>query len=1043
MKCPKCQAENPENAHFCGNCGTQIFAPKEPEIPTPRPVPPTPPSHTPIRALLRRSLFAKRYEVIEELGSGGMGRLYRVLDKKINQEVALKLLRPEISRDRKTIERFSNELKLARQISHKNVCRMYHLAEESGTHYIIMEYIPGQDLQSMIKMTKQLSTETAVSVAKQICEGLTEAHRLGVVHRDLKPGNIMIDREGNTRITDFGIALSLEAKGITESGRLIGTPEYMSPEQAQDKDVDQRSDIYSLGVILYEMVTGEVPFTGTTPLMISIKHIEEIPKDPKLLNPQIPDALRNLILKCLEKRKEGRYQSAQELRSELIKIEESIRDTKKVVKVRRLFTLKALTFPIRLPKFLFPALVVILAVALILAVWSPWSRETSPPLPTDKPSLAVLYFKNNTGDPSLDHWRTAIADLLITDLSQSKYLRVLSGEVIFDLLTQLNQLDAQVYSYDVLMEVARRGGVENVLIGNYTRAGNRFRLNVTLQDARTGELIASESVEGTGERSFYSMVDELTRRVKANFRLPDEVIAADIDQLVEQITTSSPEALRYYTEGVENIRQTEYDQAIMSLERAVEIDPKFAMAYESIATAYNNLGYSSVAREYLEKAFELSDRVSERELYQIQGEYYRLTETTYDKAIEVYNKLLVLYPEDGDANNRLGLTYKSIEEWDKAIERYEVCIQNRYDRFFYYVNTAEVYMAKGMYERAGQILELYLDEISDSAWVHGDYAINYLCQRQYEFALIEADSAISLDPTHYHAYWIKGDIYHSQGNFTAADNQYRILLAEEEEVARIFGWDSLAALYVTQGRFDDAIVQATQGLQAADTVGVMPWKMWLSSCLAYMNMKSGNYEEALEICNAALQTDVGGERLDLQRRVLFFKGLTQVAMNSLTEARRSADELKRQIDRGLNRKEIRYFYHLIGMIELARGNFPQAISYFNQAIFLLPHQYYRHPWIVGNDRALFLDSLAQAYFRSGDLDEAQEEFGKIQVLTVGRLDYGDIYAKSYYWLGKIFEQKKWRQLAKDNYQKFLDLWRDADAGIPEVEDARRGLATLR
>jgi serine/threonine protein kinase/Flp pilus assembly protein TadD len=1041
MKCSKCQAENPENAHFCGNCGTQILAPKEPKISTPRPVPPPSPSPTPIRELPRKSLFASRYEVIEELGSGGMGRLYRVLDTKINQEVALKLLRPEISRDRKTIERFSNELKLARQISHKNVCRMYHLAEESGTHYIIMEYIQGQDLQSMIKMTKQLSTETAVSVAKQICEGLIEAHRLGVVHRDLKPGNIMIDREGNTRILDFGIALSLEAKGITESGRLIGTPEYMSPEQAQDKDVDQRSDIYSLGVILYEMMTGEVPFTGTTPLMISIKHIEEIPKDPKLLNPQLPDALRNLILKCLEKRKEGRYQSAQELRSELIKIEETIRDTKKVVKVRRPFTLKTLALPIKLPKFLFPVLVVTLAVALILVIWRPSSREEAVPIPTDKPSLGVLYFKNNTGDSSLDHWRTAIADLLITDLSQSKYLRVLSGEVIFDLLTQLNQLDAQVYSYDVLMEVARRGGVENVLIGNYTRAGNRFRLNVTLQDARTGELIASESVEGTGERSFYSMVDELTRRIKANFRLPDEIIAADIDQLVEQITTSSPEALKYYSEGVEHIRQTEYDQAIVSLERAAEIDPEFAMAYESIATAYNNLGYSSLAREYLEKAFELSNRVSERELYQIQGEYYRLTETTYDKAIEVYNKLLALYPEDGDANNRLGLIYKSIEEWDKAIERFEVCIQNRY--FFYSVNAAEVYMAKGMYERAGQILELYLDELSDSAWVHGSYAINYLCQRQYEFALIEADRAISFDPTHYHAYWIKGDIYHCQGNFTAADNQYRILLAEEEEVARVFGWDSLAALSVTQGKFDDAIAQTTQGLQVADRVGLMPWKMWLSSCLAYMNMKSGNYQEALNICNVALQTDMGGERLDLQRRVLYFKGLTQVAMNSLTEARRSADELKRQIDRGLNRKEMRYFYHLIGMIELARGNFPQAISYFNQAIFLLPNQYYRHPWIVGNDRALFLDSLAQAYYKSGDLDEAQEEFGKIQVLTVGRLDYGDIYAMSYYWLGKIFEQKDWRQLAKDNYQKFLDLWRDADAGIPEVNDARRGLTTLR
>ena len=1041
MKCPKCNTDNPENAHFCGNCGAQLPtpSPKEAELPT-QPLP------TPVRGLSRGAVFAKRYEIIEELGKGGMGRLFRVLDTKIHQEVALKILRPEISRDKITIQRFSNELKLARKISHKNVCRMYHIAEESGTHYITMEYIPGEDLQGMIKMTKQLSIETAVSIAKQISEGLVEAHRLGVVHRDLKPGNIMIDREGNARILDFGIALSLEAKGITESGRLIGTPEYMSPEHAQDKGVDHRSDIYSLGVILYEMITGQVPFTGDTPIMVSIKHVEEIPKDPKLLNPQIPEVLSALILKCLEKRKEHRYKNAEELHSELVKIEDSIRDTKKVAKVRRPFTLKALTAPLRLPKFLFPTLVAalaVLAVALILVIWRPWSRGGAAQIPTDKPSLAILYFKNNTGNPSLDHWRTAITDLLITDLSQSKFLRVLSSERIFDILSQLDQLDAQVYSYDVLSDISRRGSVENVLIGNFTRAGDRFRLNVTLQDARTGELIASDSVEGSGERSFYSMVDELTRRIKANFRLADDVIAADIDRQVERIYTGSPEALRYFTEGVEYFRQNENDQAIVALERATEIDPEFAMAYESLGSAYNNMGYSSVARDYFRRAFELSDRVSERELYQIQGEYYRLTESTFDKAIEAYNNLLALYPEDGDANNRLGLLYKSIEEWDKATERFEVCIQNRYHRDFFYVNLAEVYMAKGMYERAGQILELFLDEIGDSPWVHGDYAINYLCQRQYEFAHVEADRAIALDPTHYHALWIKGDIYHSQGNFTAAENQYRSLLTKEEEVARIFGWDNLAGLYLSQGKLDDAIAQATQGLQVAVNLGENPWKMWLSSFLAYITMKSGRYQEALNVCNDALQTDVGGERLDLQRRVLYFKGLVQVAMNALTEARRTADELKRQIDTGLNRKEIRYFNHLIGMIELERKNYPQAIKYLDQAISLLPHQYYRHPWLVGNDRALFFDSLAQAYFRSGDLDEAQEEYGKIQALTIGRLDYGDIYAKSYYWLGKINDQRGWGQLAKDNYQSFLDLWRDAIEDMTEVEDARRRLARLR
>jgi serine/threonine protein kinase/Tfp pilus assembly protein PilF len=1048
MKCIKCQADNPENAHFCGNCGARLV-PQDPDFPLPRSTPSkkddeaTKPLPTPLGELNRGAMFAKRYQIIEDLGRGGMGRLYRVLDTKINQEVALKILRPEISRDQETIGRFSNELRLARQVAHKNVCRMYHLGETEGTHFIIMEYIPGQDLQSMIKMTKQLSMETAVSIAMQICEGLAEAHRMGVIHRDLKPGNVMIDKEGNARILDFGIARSLESRGMTQSGHLIGTPEYMSPEQAQDTGIDQRSDIYSLGIILYEMVTGKVPFTGDTPISITIKHIEETPKSPQELAPNIPEVLNHLILKCLAKNKEYRYQSAKQLYTELAKIGESIKDTKRIPRSRKPFFFKDLTRPFGLPKYFFPLLVLILAIALVLAIWKPWEGRTPPQLPGDKPSLAILYFKNNTGEPSLDHWRTALSDLLITDLSQSRYLYVMSGENMFDILNQLGLLETQTYSSDVLRDLARRGSVENVIVGNYTKAGNIFRINITLQDAGSGELIGSESVQGTGEQSFYGMVDELTRRIKENFQIPDEAIAADLDEQVGQITTSSPEALRYYTEGMEFIRQADYGRALEVLEAAEEIDPEFAMAYEATATVYNNLGYTSEAREYFQRAFELSDRVSERELYQIQGEYYRSTETTFDKAIEAYERLLALYPEDGDANNRLGLLYKSIEEWDKAIERYEVCIQKRYDRFFYYVNAAETFMAKGMYERAGHILETYLDEFDDVAWIHGSYAMNYLCQRQYEFAHIEADRARALDPSHFHAIWIKGDIYHAQEDFFHAEAEYQKLSREGEVVARLYGKDSLGDLYISQGRWSEAVAQITEGLQMAESVQEPAWHAWLSTRLAYLHMRMGNYQQALNVCNTAMQIDMGGVRLDLQRRLLYFKGLIEVAMNRLVEARKTASLLRQSIERRLNQNEIRYFYHLNGMLALAQNDLPQAIDSFNTAISLLPYQFDRHPWIMGNDRGMFIDSLALAYLMSGNLDEASEEYGKIHTLTLARLDYGDIYAKSYYRLAKIFEQKGWNELAKRNYQKFLSLWQNADPGIPELEDTRSRLTALQ
>jgi tetratricopeptide (TPR) repeat protein len=248
---------------------------------------------------------------------------------------------------------------------------------------------------------------------------------------------------------------------------------------------------------------------------------------------------------------------------------------------------------------------------------------------------------------------------------------------------------------------------------------------------------------------------------------------------------------------------------------------------------------------------------------------------------------------------------------------------------------------------------------------------------------------------------------------------------------------------VSQGRWEDAVVQLTQALEMAESVGERPWQAWLSTRLVYMYMRQGKYQEALDVCNNALEIDMVGARLDLQRRVLYFKGLVEVAMNALEEAQTTADTLRQSIEGGLNQKEIRFYHHLAGMIQLAENQYPQAIENFNQAISLLPHQYTRHPWIVGNDRALFLDSLALAYFRSGNQDEASEEYGKIHTLTLARLDYGDLYAKSYYWLAKIFEQKGWDQLAKRNYQRFLSLWQAADPGIPELEDARQRLTTLQ
>jgi len=411
-------------------------------------------------------------------------------------------LKPEIAADEKTIERFRNEIRLARKIAHRNVCKMYDLGEEKGTRFITMEYISGEDLRSSIRRFGQLPIGKSISIAKQICEGLAEAHSLGVVHRDLKSSNIMIDKKGNAHIMDFGIARSLESKGITGEGVMIGTPEYMSPEQVEVKEVDHRSDIYSLGVILYEMATGRLPFEGETPLGIAMKHKSEIPEDPRKLNTQIPDELGRLILRCLEKNRENRYQSAGEMRSELDSIEKGIPTTERIVPKKKPITSKEITVTFGLKRLFIPALVVVALIITALLIWQPWSQKQGVPIPLDKPSLAVMYFENNTGDGNLDHWRKALSELLIADLSQSKFLRVLSRDKLFNILTEMNLMEARSYSSKDIKEVATRGRVNHILQGAYAKAGDNIRINIILQETSTGELIGSDVVGGERRREY-------------------------------------------------------------------------------------------------------------------------------------------------------------------------------------------------------------------------------------------------------------------------------------------------------------------------------------------------------------------------------------------------------------------------------------------------------------------------------------------------------------------------------------------------------------
>ncbi len=407
MKCPRCQNENPEGTRFCGRCGRELAASGEDPSSGG-----TATLQTPSKGLERGQTFARRFEIIEEIGQGGMGAVYKAYDSKIREVVALKLLKPEIASDLEVIERFRNEIKLARQVSHRHVCRMYDLGEEWLTIYISMEYVAGEDLKSFIRRSGHLNEAKAIGLAKQIAEGLAEAHRLGVVHRDLKPQNVMIDKDGNAKIMDFGIARSLHTKGVTGTGVIIGTPEYMAPEQAEGRDVDRRVDLYALGAILFEMVTGRVPFEGATPLSIVLKHRSEPPADPQTLNAQISAGLSRIILRCLAKSREDRYQSADEVLGDLSAAEQGLPVTRRMTSRTKPGTARSkpltdreITVKFRLRRVLVPAIAVLaLAAVGVITLFDRKDRGGDGPRPyrTAVAEPGGLEIPKPSAVPSLD-----------------------------------------------------------------------------------------------------------------------------------------------------------------------------------------------------------------------------------------------------------------------------------------------------------------------------------------------------------------------------------------------------------------------------------------------------------------------------------------------------------------------------------------------------------------------------------------------------------------------------------------------------------------
>ena len=734
VKCPACDTDNTQDSQFCKNCAVPLSSTEEAEVTRTKTLESTQ------EELTTGSTFANRYQIIEELGKGGMGKVYRALDKKLNEEVALKLVKPEIASDEKTVERFRNELRLARKISHRNVGRMYELMEYMGVHYITMEYIPGQDLRSLIRQTGKLTAETAVSIAKEVCEGLAEAHRLGVVHRDLKPSNILIDKQGDAKILDFGIARSLKSKGITGTRMMIGTPEYMSPEQVDGEDLDQRSDIYSLGVILYEMLTGRVPFDGDTPLSVAYKHKNKKPPNPREFNTQITDELLVFMLKCLEKDKEARYQSAGEVRSLLEEIEKGLLIPVIISPPKKPLTSKEITVQFRLKKFFIPiAGIIVLAIGAI-AVWQLFLKKSAAPLSSGKPIIAVLPFSDLSPQKDQEYFCDGMTDEIITKLSRLQGWKVMNKTSVM----QYKDTDKNI------KDIGQELGVTSVLEGSIRKEENDIRLTAQLINVEDGFHLWSEIYDRKLDRIFAIQNDIAENIVSA---LKQKLTPEEKERLQKK-TTENIEAYNLYLQGRYFWGQRTKDSMSRSVElfhQAIEIDPSYALAYSGLADCYiagggRHLDLSAEeayakAREAAQKALELDETLAEAHTSlagvltsyfwyweRAENEFIRAIELNpsyatariwysehlysigrHDVSIQQARLALELDPLSSMISTALGVSHYFAGEYDQSIQQYQRTLEiaPNFQRAIYWLGFG--YIKKEMYREAIEQFQLVLD----------------------------------------------------------------------------------------------------------------------------------------------------------------------------------------------------------------------------------------------------------------------------------------------------------------------------------------------